>query len=312
MSQSPLGSVSVVIPFFEEEDNVGPLLERLTTVLRGLGRPFEIVAVDDGSRDRTLERLRARLADTPELRVLSLRRNFGQTPALQAGFDHARGDVIVTLDGDGQNDPVDIPRLLGRIEAGADAVSGWRRQRNDTLILRKLPSWLANALIRRLCGVPIHDQGCSLKAYRRRIIDNLNLYSDMHRFLVVLAMPLAASIEEIEVQHHARRTGVSKYGLGRVFKVLSDLAALQLVTRFRAHPARLFLLLGAPFGAGAVAVGAATSVLWSSSVVLPTVAMLLALVALWCLFAGLFAEAILDESARRGGRFAFPRPVPDV
>lgn len=288
-------SLSVVVPVYEEEANVAPLVRGIAAAVRPLGIAFEIVIVDDGSRDGTAAALRALLPETPELVVLRLRRNFGQTAALRAGFDRARGDVIVTLDGDLQNDPRDIPRLLERIAAGADVVSGWRRQRRDKLVVRKVPSWLANRLIRALTRVPIHDQGCSLKAYRREVVENLRIYSDMHRFIAVLTMAAGASIDEIEVQHHPRRAGVSKYGLSRVFKVLSDLLVIQMLTRFRESPTRWFALLGLPFlAASLVFAVAATS--WGSGVVLSTASVLLALIFASCLLAGLLGEAILATS----------------
>lgn len=297
------GSLSVVVPVFDEEENVGPLVEGIVSAVRSLGRPFEVVVVDDGSSDGTLAALRALVPRTPELVVVALRRNFGQTLALQAGFDRARGEAIVTMDGDLQNDPTDIPRLLEKLEQGADVVSGWRAHRQDTLVLRKLPSWVANRLIRWITGVPIHDQGCSLKAYRRPVVRGLGLYSDMHRFIAILTMPLGAAIEEIEVQHHARVAGTSKYGISRVFKVLADLLTIQMLTRFHESPTRWFGLVGAPFLLGALATGLAAIVTWSDSVVLPTVSLLLGLNFIACLFAGLLGEAIIDTSGRR------PRPT---
>ena len=295
---NPLRTVSVVIAVYEEEDNVLPLLDQTVAALRPLGRPFEVVFVDDGSGDATLERLRSRVADTPELVLVALRRNFGQTLALQAGLDRARGDIIVTMDGDLQNDPADIPRLLERVAAGSDVVSGWRKNRRDTLVLRKFPSWVANRLIRWVTRVPIHDQGCSLKAYRREVVERLSLYSDMHRFIAILTMPTGASIDEIEVQHHARVAGESKYGISRVFKVMADLFTIQMLTRFRESPTRWFGLLGAPFLVGSVFTGLASLWLDGSSVVVPVVSLQLGLVFISCLFAGLLGEAIIDSSGR--------------
>jgi glycosyltransferase involved in cell wall biosynthesis len=208
--------ISVVIPIYNEEENVGELVERVSEVMEATGYVFEVILVDDGSCDGTLDLLREACGRVAGLRVVALRRNFGQTSALQAGFDHARGRIIVTLDGDLQNDPADVPRLIALIERGADVVSGWRRDRQDTLFLRKIPSLIANGLIRLLTGVPVHDQGCSLKAYRREVIERLDLYSDMHRFITVLTMWNAAKISEVEVTHHPRRAGSSKYGLTRV------------------------------------------------------------------------------------------------
>jgi len=296
------GSISVVICVYNEEDNVLPLLERTLAALRPLGRPFEVIFVDDGSRDRTRERLRGALPGAPELVLVALRRNFGQTLALQAGFDRARGDVIATLDGDLQNDPADLPRLLERIEAGADVVSGWRRDRQDKVLVRKIPSWIANRLIRLATRVPIHDQGCSLKAYRREVVERLRLWSDMHRFIAVLTMPTGAAIEEIEVRHHARVAGVSKYGLSRIFKVAADLLAIQMLTRFRESPLRWFGLLGLPFLIGSVATGALALLLGSPSVVLPVVSVELGLVFVSVVFAGLLGEALIAASGLHGER----------
>lgn len=289
-----MSSLSVIVPLYDEEANVGPLVERTLGVLRGLRRPFELILVDDGSGDSTLARAREAAAAAPELVVIALRRNFGQTPALQAGLDRARGDVIVTLDGDLQNDPADIPKLLARIEAGADVVSGWRQQRSDTFLLRTLPSWLANRLIRLMTGVPIHDQGCSLKAYRREVIDRVRLYSDMHRFIVVLGMAEGAEIDEVVVSHHPRAAGRSKYGLSRVFKVVLDLLALETITRFRERPVRWFAALGLPFLLASVAAGLASVVFWDTTLVMPTVSIVSTLAFVWCLLAGFLAEAIRE------------------
>lgn len=291
--------VSAVVPVYEEEENVAPLVQGIAGALRPLGRPFEIVIVDDGSRDETVAALRALLPETPELVVVRLRRNFGQTAALQAGLDRARGEVIVTLDGDLQNDPRDIPRLLERIEAGADVVSGWRKNRQDKLVVRKVPSWLANRLIRLVTRVPIHDQGCSLKAYRREVIEKLRIYSDMHRFIAVLTMAAGATIEEIEVTHHPRVAGISKYGLSRIFKVLSDLLMIQMLTRFRESPTRWFAVLGAPFLVGAVVLGVASAALWGGGMVLLTASLVLVLVFVSCVLAGLLGEGIVSLSTRR-------------
>jgi len=297
-SESTASTLSVVVPVFNEEGNAAPLVSGIVDAVRPLGIPFELVVVDDGSRDRTSEVLRGLVPQAPELVVIRLRRNFGQASALQAGFDRARGDIIVTLDGDLQNDPKDIPRLLARIDAGADVVSGWRVNRQDAMLLRKIPSWVANRLVRWATGVPIHDQGCSLKAYRREVVERLDLYSDLHRFIAILTMPQGAAIQEIEVRHHPRVAGQSKYGLSRVLKVLIDLTALQMLTRFRESPTRWFGLLGAPFLVASAATGIASLGVADHLVVLPTVSLLLGLVFLSCLFAALLGEAIIDTLGR--------------
>jgi hypothetical protein len=294
-------SLSVVVPVYDEEANVAPLVEGIVAAVRPLGIPFEVVVVDDGSRDGTAAALRAVVPRIPELVVLRLRRNFGQTAALQAGFDRARGEAVVTLDGDLQNDPRDIPRLLEAL-GDADVVSGWRRRRQDDVLLRKLPSRLANALIRRLTRVPVHDQGCSLKAYRRDVVECLSLYSDMHRFVTVLTMPAAARIAEIEVLHHPRRAGRSKYGLSRVGKVLADLLTIQMVTRFQQRPLRGFIALGMPFLLASLLFAAALPFTEESFVVLETVATLLGLTFLWCVLAGILGQAIVETAARPAGR----------
>jgi glycosyltransferase involved in cell wall biosynthesis len=295
-------SLSVVVPTYNEEANAIPLVRGLVAVLRSMPLPFELIVVDDGSRDATVAQLRSLLPTTPELVIVRLRRNFGQTPALQAGFDRSRGDVIVTLDGDLQNDPRDIPRLLERIQRGADVVSGWRVNRKDGLWLRRLPSQLANRLIRRLTGVPIHDQGCSLKAYRREVVQRLRLYSDMHRFIGVLVMPTGAAIDEIAVLHHPRVAGVSKYGLSRIYKVIADLLTIQMLTRFRESPMRWFALVGAPFLIAAVATGLVAIWEWGESLVLATASLTLAFTCVSCLLAGLFAEAIVGDSGHVSNR----------
>jgi glycosyltransferase involved in cell wall biosynthesis len=272
------------------------LVHAIVSAVRPLGIRFELVVVDDGSRDGTLRVLRDLAASTPELVVIALRRNFGQTLALQAGLDRARGDAIVTMDGDLQNDPRDIPRLLEVLERGADVVSGWRKDRQDAVVLRKLPSWIANRLIRLVTRIDIHDQGCSLKAYRRTVIRNLDLYGDMHRFIAILTMPLGASIAEIEVRHHARLAGTSKYGISRTFKVIADLFVIQMLTRFRERPMRWFALMGIPFFAAALAASFVSLWVDTGSVVPAAIALLAATTFLSCLLLGLLAEFVLSTA----------------
>lgn len=289
-------SLSVVVPLFNEEANVPPLVHDITATLRAMRLPFELIIVDDGSSDGSPAALRALLPETPELVVVRLRRNVGQSSALQAGFDRSRGDAIIVLDGDLQNDPRDIPRLVERLRSGADVVSGWRVDRKDGFWLRRLPSRLANQLIRWVTRVPIHDQGCSLKAYRREVVERLSLYSDMHRFIAVLAMPVGASIDEIPVVHHPRVAGTSKYGLSRIFKVMVDLLMIQMLTRFQQQPMRWFALLGAPFLIGAITSGLVAVATWGDSVVPSTVGLTLAFTWVSCLLAGLMGEAIIEAS----------------
>ncbi len=289
-------SFSVVVPVFDEEDNAEPLVRGIVEASRPIGIPFELVVVDDGSRDRTLPRLREMVDRVPELVVVALRRNFGQTLALQAGLDRARGDAVVTMDGDLQNDPRDIPRLLEGLSRGADVVSGWRKDRQDTLILRKVPSWIANRLIRLVTRINIHDQGCSLKAYRAEVIRGLDLYADMHRFIAILTMPLGATIAEIEVSHHARTAGTSKYGISRTFKVLADLFTIQMLTWFRERPMRWFTLMGIPFFFVSIAAAVLALVSGTSTVVPAAVALLAGTSFLACLLLGLLAEFVLATS----------------
>jgi len=291
-------SMSIVAPVYNEETNVEPLVRGIAEAVRPLGLAFEIVIVDDGSDDGTLLALRGLMASTPELAVIALRKNFGQTLALQAGLDRARGDAIVTLDGDLQNDPRDIPRLVAELSRGADVVSGWRRRRQDTLILRKLPSWIANRLIRLVTGVEIHDQGCSLKAYRGEVVRGLDLYADMHRFIAILTLPLGASLAEVEVRHHPRSAGRSKYGVSRTFKVLVDLFTVQMLTWFRDRPIRWFATTGFLFF---VAAAIAISVALASpgpNVVPTAIGLLSATTFVSCLLLGLLGEFVVARSRR--------------
>jgi len=231
--------LSVVIPVHNEEENVEPLYAALRTSLEDLGRTYEIVVVDDGSRDETYLRLARLAAEDGRLKLVKLRRNYGQTAALAAGFDHARGDIIVPMDGDRQNDPADIGRLLEKIDEGYDVVSGWRRDRQDGFT-RRLPSRIANWLIGRVTGVRLHDYGCTLKAYRAETVRETRLYGEMHRFLPALAYQAGARITEIPVTHHPRVAGSSNYGLGRTFKVLLDLLTVKFLSVWSTKPSYLF------------------------------------------------------------------------
>ena len=232
--------LSVVVPLFNEQESLAPLIERILSHVRPLGLSFELVLVDDGSRDRTPELLGQLAATVPELVAVRLRRNYGQTAAMAAGFDASCGEVIVTLDGDLQNDPADIPLLLEKLNQGFDLVSGWRHRRQDAAISRLLPSLLANRLIALVTGVKLHDYGCSLKAYRREVIDDLNLYGELHRFLPALAFIEGARITEVQVTHHPRRYGKSNYGIDRTFRVLMDLLTVWFMKRFLTRPMYVF------------------------------------------------------------------------
>ena len=241
-------SVSVVAPLFNEEANVEPLCQALHAALQGIGQSYEIILVDDGSRDGTWPAL-VRMAQTiPHLRLICLRRNFGQTAAMSAGFDRARGEIVVTLDADLQNDPADIPLLLSKAAEGYDVVSGWRRRRKDPFLTRRLPSQLANLLISRITGVKLHDFGCTLKAYRRDVLRNFRLYGEMHRFIPALADWVGARVAEVEVRHHPRRQGVSKYGLSRTLRVILDLITVKFLLHYSRGPIQIFGKIGAFFG----------------------------------------------------------------
>jgi glycosyltransferase involved in cell wall biosynthesis len=231
--------LSIVVPVHDEQDNVEPLYEALTAALTALGRSYEVIVVDDGSRDDTFARLAALASQDEALKLVKLRRNFGQTAAMAAGFDHAEGEIVIPMDGDLQNDPADIERLLDKLDEGYDVVSGWRHDRKDNA-LRRLPSRMANWLIGRVTGVRLHDYGCTLKAYRADVIAETRLYGEMHRFLPALASQTGARITEIPVRHHPRVAGKSKYGLRRTFKVLLDLLTVKFLSVWSTKPSYVF------------------------------------------------------------------------
>ncbi len=232
--------LSIIVPLYNEEESVAPLVNAVRDALEG-EPSWELVLVDDGSRDSTAQVAGALAAADPRVVLLQLARNYGQTQAMQAGFDRANGCIVVSMDGDLQNDPRDIPLLVAKLEEGFDLVAGYRMRRQDKIVTRKIPSWVANRMIIWLTGVRIRDNGCSLKAYRRDLLDELHLYSDMHRFLPALAAATAnARIAEVPVRHHARRFGVSKYGLSRVAKLLADLLTIKMITSFRERPLAMF------------------------------------------------------------------------
>ncbi|HMB07586.1 MAG TPA: glycosyltransferase family 2 protein [Isosphaeraceae bacterium] len=241
----PPPDLSVLIPVCNEEANVAPLHVELDRVLRALPWRYELVFVDDGSTDGTSDRLAAiQDADPEHVRVAFLRRNCGQTAALAAALDLARGAILVPMDGDLQNDPADIPRLLDRLDQGFDVVSGWRRDRKDKFLTRKVPSWLANRLIARLSRVPLHDFGCTMKAYRRRVLEGVRLYGEMHRFIPIFASWQGARVAELVVHHRPRIAGRTKYGLGRTFNVVLDLILILLFRRYAQRPIHLFGRIG--------------------------------------------------------------------
>lgn len=236
-------TISIVIPIYNEEENVQILHEKLREVLNPLKEDYEILFIDDGSTDRTLSLLEEIQAMDKKVIVLSLRRNFGQTAAFAAGFDFARGDVIITMDGDLQNDPADIPKLLELIKDN-DLVSGWRKKRRDPFFTRRLPSKIANWLISKVTGVKLHDYGCSLKAYRRDVIKNLKLYGEMHRFIPAVASWYGVRVAEVETVHHPRMRGKSKYGISRTIKVVLDLITVKFLQSFSTKPIQFFGPIG--------------------------------------------------------------------
>lgn len=232
--------LSIIVPVYNEESVLREFSDRLMPVLEGLGTAYEVVFVNDGSTDGSAEVLAGLAAQSPRVKVINFRRNHGQTSAMMAGLDHSRGDVIVPIDADLQNDPQDIPRLLERLDEGYDLVSGWRKDRKDDRLTRNFPSWLANKLISKISGVKLHDYGCTLKAYRRDILEDVRLYGEMHRFLPIFASWAGARTTELPVTHHARKQGQSKYGLERVFKVPLDLMVVKFLSSYSQKPIYVF------------------------------------------------------------------------
>lgn len=258
---------SIIVPLFNEEDNVIRLFDRIEAAMTGLDLHYEILFVDDGSSDRTFTRSSELARRVPHVRVIRFRRNYGQTPAMVAGIDHACGHVLITMDGDLQNDPEDIPLFLEQIGRGYDIVVGWRFDRQDRLITRKVPSRVANWLIGKVTGVPIKDNGCSLKAYRAQVIKQIPLYSEMHRFIPAMSSLAGTRVAEIKVRHHARQFGQSKYGLSRIYKVLFDLIVIKTLLVSVRSPMRVFGIVGigsSLLGTGIIAAAAVGA--WRSGV----------------------------------------------
>ncbi len=244
MEERPVPKISVIIPVYNEAPNLNPLVAQLFEVMRSMDETFEVILVDDGSMDNSRETLMGMKGNFPELKVVFLRRNFGQSAAMTAGFDYAQGEIVITMDGDLQNDPKNIPQLIDKLAEGYDLVNGWRKDRHDAFISRRLPSIIANRLIGMTTGVRLHDYGCSLKAYRRDLAKNLLLYGELHRFIPVLARFYGARIGEVIVTHHPRTMGASKYGIGRTFRVILDLLLMIFFQRFATRPLQLFGLSG--------------------------------------------------------------------
>lgn len=232
--------ISIAVPVYNEEDNINPLYERVCAAMERTAHTWELILVNDGSRDGSAARLDAVAARDDRVRVIHLSRNYGQTAAFMAGLDNARGEIVVPMDGDLQNDPEDIARLVARLNEGFDVVSGWRKNRKDSEVRRNLPSRIANRLISRVSGVHLHDYGCSLKAYRREVLDGVKLYGEMHRFVPIYAAWNGGRVTELEVTHHERMHGQSKYGLERIFKVVLDLLVVKFLFRYANKPIYLF------------------------------------------------------------------------
>jgi glycosyltransferase involved in cell wall biosynthesis len=301
-----LVSLSVIIPVYNERGSIGSLLAELEATLDRVPRSAEIIVVDDGSTDGTAEALEAHRLQSRRLRVLRLRRNFGQTAAMAAGFHNARGDIFITMDGDGQNDPADIPGLLADLERGYDVVSGWRQKRADSFFQRRLPSQAANRLLSEVTGVRLHDFGCTLKAYRASFIRRVTLYADMHRFIPGLAAAVGARVAERPVAHHPRRQGHSKYGLTRTYKLLTDMVVLRLLVRFAGQPLHYFGLLAIATFLLALCVTflafvdtTSVRLVNYSTVVLPSVAVLAFCLSFYFLMMGLVCELALSSNPKR-------------
>ncbi len=232
--------VSVIIPVYNEKENIPLLCQKLHGVMSGLPQDYEIILIDDGSDDGSWEELVQQTGPLSRFKLVRLRRNFGQTAAMSAGFHEAKGEIVITLDADLQNDPEDIPKLIEHMNNGYDVVSGWRKDRKDKFLSRRLPSMLANALISKITGVKLHDYGCTLKAYRKDVIKNINLYGEMHRFIPALASWVGGDLDEVVVQHHARQFGTSKYGINRTLRVILDLITVKFLLRYSMGPMQIF------------------------------------------------------------------------
>ncbi|MBC8439477.1 MAG: glycosyltransferase family 2 protein [Deltaproteobacteria bacterium] len=288
---------SVIIPFYNEEENIPPMLEKVSVAMNGIDGSYEIIAVDDGSSDATFSRLKEGKQKYPNLKIIKFRRNFGQTPAMQAGIDHASGGIIITMDGDLQNDPEDIHKLLEKMKEGYDVVSGWRKKRKDN-ILRCIPSKVANFLLTYVTGVKIHDNGCSLKVYNAKILKQVRLYSEMHRFITAFAFLRGAKVAELVVKHHPRTLGVSKYGFSRIWKVFIDLFTLKLVLNFSERPMVWFGAMSFVSIFISMAMLFYRLIFWSSQIVWPGLILFFAFNAFVLLGYGLVCELAVHFAGR--------------
>jgi glycosyltransferase involved in cell wall biosynthesis len=284
--------LSIVVPLYNEEENIRLLVERIQSVCVRLPFETEVILVDDGSTDATADIGRTLTLSYPNLKMLVFRRNFGQTPAMVAGLQAARGEILLTMDGDLQNDPEDIPAFISKIEEGYALVIGWRANRQDKLVSRKIPSRIANWLIGKVTGVAVKDNGCSLKAYRASVIKAIPLYSEMHRFIPAMASIAGANFYELEVRHHARQFGKSKYGINRVFKVAVDLIGIKAILTAARYPSVFFAVPSVLLSVAAV--GFLLASLWVDSLVFFSVALLLAASGLTLLLLGVLAELLMS------------------
>jgi len=298
--------ISIIIPLYNEERNVLPLWSSIRKVMANLNREYEVIFIDDGGTDKTFEILKKLHKRDPKVKVIKFRTNFGQSAAMAAGFEAAKGDIIISMDGDLQNDPKDIPRLIQKLEEGYDVISGWRKNRKDKLLLRRIPSQIANKLICFITKVKLHDTGCSLKAYRSEIIKRINLYGELHRFIPALARIEGARIAEMVVDHHPRRFGKSKYNITRTFRVIMDLITLNLLMKYLHKPLHFFGVIGI----ASITLGLATFIctlycLFFYGFSLPEINILITLVFLLLacgiqfLFLGLLADLIVLTGKRK-------------
>ncbi|HSU80769.1 MAG TPA: glycosyltransferase family 2 protein [Thermoanaerobaculia bacterium] len=307
--------VTIVVPLYNEEESVEVLYQEVSAAADRLGRSWELLLVDDGSSDGTPGRLRAICARDPRVRAIRFRRNYGQTAALQAGFDHAEGAVVITLDGDLQNDPDDFGLLLGTLDQGYDVVSGWRRDRKDRLLSRRVPSVAANWLIGALTGVRIHDNGCTLKAYRAEVVKRARLYAEMHRFLIPMMSLSGSRWHEVAVNHRPRRFGRSKYGISRIWKVFLDLLTVKMLLGFTLRPAKWFAALSVPFLIGTLLAFAASVYIDLTvapgqryPLIFPAITLLFAFAFAHLLIVGLFSELVVRTGDFRPGETAISFP----
>jgi glycosyltransferase involved in cell wall biosynthesis len=295
-------TISLFLPVFNEEDNLEVLHEKIISVMEELGQSFEVIYVDDGSTDRSLNLLANFAAGDRRVRVIAFRRNYGQTAAMAAGIDAARGEVLIAMDADRQNDPADIERLLAKLDEGYDVVSGWRKDRNDIYLTRILPSRIANRLISIISGVPLHDYGCSLKAYRREVLKGMHLYGEMHRFIPIYASWAGGRVTEIPVGHHPRVAGKSKYGLARTAKVIFDLITIKFMTSYLTKPLYIFGWAGVlAFGLSFITALLAFLMKFAGwpypasfiQTPLPTIAMIMMVLGIQLFLMGLIAEMLV-------------------